>query len=86
MKNMPKEIKQKLKKYGMLIKQSQELGREIECLFEEYGIDSTIFRAEADFPADEQTEALTYIEYGEGSVEENIADIEEIFLLHVNRR
>lgn len=34
---------------------------------------------------DMSTEALTYIYYAEGLVDDNIAEIEEVFLHHVNK-
>jgi hypothetical protein len=84
MNKMPKELKTKLKKLHQLNAQSKELTREISVLFESYGIDQDYFIAMK--TDDLCTEALTYIYYGEGLPDDNIQEIESVFLHHVNKK
>ena len=86
MDKLPREIKTKLRKIHKLTYECRELSNDITKFLEEYNLDTEIFSASANLPFNEQTEALTYIEYGEGDAEENIAEFEKVFLLHINKR
>lgn len=86
MKQMPKKIKDKLVKLRKTEETVRALSGEIEEMFEEYGVNTEYLRALKDCDSGAfQTEALTFIETCEGSIEENIADIEEVFLYYVNK-
>jgi hypothetical protein len=86
MKKMPELIKKKLRRLQKLNKEAQDLDLEIEKLFDSYGIDTDTLCA---CYADEkivQTEGLAFIVNAEGDVEENINEIEKVFLYYVNSK
>jgi hypothetical protein len=86
MKVMPSSIKQKLRRIYSLANKISVLTHQVEEEFELYGVDSDFLRANGDvYTTAIQTEALTYIDYGEGDLEQNIAQVEEVFLYYVNR-
>lgn len=85
MKRMPEKIKVKLRQLQKLHKRAAELDREITKLFEQYGVNTDNLCAMGDsWSSDIQTEALAFITNAEGDVEENIQEIEEVFLYYVN--
>lgn len=80
---LPDRIKNKLRKMQKLSVTYSHLEREINDYFTSCGVDIGNFLTEGE--GEEQNEALTYISYGEGDVEENIAEIEKLFLHYVNK-
>jgi len=84
MKKMPEDLKKKLRKLHKLNCEARELDNQIKVIFETYGVNSDNLCAEGH--GEVQTEALAFISYAEGDVEENIAEIEEVFLHYVNSK
>lgn len=85
MKSMPNKIKTKLRQLQNSYAKARKIENEVEELFEEYGVDTNCLRGQSSYEQP-QTESLTFITYNEGSVEENIEDIEEIFLHYINKK
>lgn len=86
MKNIPYKLKNeliKLQKYGEKIR---DIDYKINSILEEYGLDSDVFTATAGKSVEEQTEALTFIQYGEGNINDNLKEFERVFLYHVNKK
>ena len=83
MKKMPEELKKKLRKLYKLNRESAKLDNEINEIFKDYGVDSDNLCAMGD--GELQTEAFAFIVHAEGDVEENIDDIEKVFL-YVNSK
>ena len=83
MEKLPRELRTKLNKLHNLNAQSKELTNEISQLIASYGVDIEYLTGmKSDGMS---TEALTTIYYGEGSADENISEIEDVFLYHVNK-
>lgn len=83
MKKMPRKIKTKLRQLQNVNMKAKMLDAEIEEMMKEYGVDPDDLRAMGE--GEKQTEGLTFITYAEGYVEENIEEIEEVFLYYVNK-
>lgn len=85
---MPYEIKQKLRQYQKANIKAKALHDELVEIFEEYGVpyeNLTACQEFGDFEDEPTTESLAFINNNEGVIEENIAEIEEVFLHFVNR-
>lgn len=88
MKKMPYEIKQKLRQYDKINAKARSLHDELVEIFEEYGVPYENLSANQEFGDYENepvTEALAFINNCEGDIEDNIDEIEEVFLHFVNR-
>jgi len=87
MKQMPVKIKNKLRQIQATIEKAKMLERELTNMFEEYDIDISVLDATGDnkYSSEPSTEALAFISNGEGYVEDNIKEIEEVFLYYVNK-
>lgn len=85
MNKLPVKLRNKLIQVQKTAIKQKELASDIDKILDEYGLKVDIFTANAGLGIDEQTEALTYLSYGEGDVETNIKEFEEIFLYHVNK-
>ncbi|KOS61474.1 hypothetical protein FJQ98_16475 [Lysinibacillus agricola] len=88
MRNMPYEIKQKLRQYNKANLKAKSLHDELVEIFEEYGVpyeNLTANQEYGDYQEENSTEGLAFINNNEGDIEENIAEIEEVFLHFVNR-
>ena len=79
---MPQALKDKLRRLQELNTQSQQLDFEITEAFNSYGIHTDVFCISP--PDVVGTEALAFITNAEGDIEDNIRDIEEVFLHYVN--
>ena len=88
MKNMPYEIKKKLRQYANIQNKAKYIQRELEEMIESYGVPIENLIACATRDSDEpQTEALAFLNNGEcDDVNETINQIEEVFLWFVNRK
>lgn len=85
MDKMPKGLKNKLRRIHRLIEQADGLYMEVCENFDKYGVDVLNLR-EAGDDDEVQTEALTFIISADGDVENNIKDIEKVFLHYVNSK
>ncbi|MGE7689984.1 hypothetical protein ACQKMI_12350 [Lysinibacillus sp. NPDC097214] len=88
MKKMPYEIKQKLRQYNKANLKAKTLHAELVEIFEEYSVPYENLTANQVFGKYEEelvTEALAFINNCEGDVEDNITDIEEVFLYFSNK-
>ncbi|MED1268207.1 hypothetical protein P4U03_16635 [Bacillus mycoides] len=86
MKAMPYELKQKLRQYNRTIQKERAIHEEIANELEKYGVtyespSTNVDWSEVLF----STEALAVIDNCEGGIEENIKEIEEVFLHFVNK-
>lgn len=85
---MPYEIKQKLRQYDKANAKVQSLHGELVKIFEQYNVpyeNLVACQEYGDYKEEHATEAFAFINNCEGHIEDNIADIEEIFLYFVNR-
>lgn len=80
---MPIKIKNKLRQLQNTAEKASKLTQEVEEMFEIYGLDTDCLKACGEFEVD--TEALTFVTYAEGDVEDNIKEIEYVFLHYVNQ-
>ncbi|MBG9732226.1 hypothetical protein ABD87_22645 [Lysinibacillus sphaericus] len=88
MKKMPYEIKQKMRQYDKANVKAKSLHDELMKMFEEYGVpyeNLTACQDFGNFRNEPSTESLAFINNCEGDIEENIADIEEVFLYFANK-
>ena len=83
MKNMPYEIKQKLRQLERAYQKAKDLEIEVSNMIEEYGVECEYLNACANNDGKPRTEALAYITNAEGDVEDSICGIEEVFLWHI---
>lgn len=87
---MPSKIKNKIKQYNNAIQKASKLATELDAMIEEYNVPIDNLIAMATNGDNPQTEALAYIHNGEctteSSLNEAIAEIEEVFLFYVNER
>lgn len=88
MKNMPYEIKKKLKQYANIQNKANIIQRELEEMIESYGVPIENLIACVARDSDEpQTEALAFLNNGEcDDINGTINQIEEVFLWFVNRK
>ncbi|MCQ4924991.1 hypothetical protein NE686_17960 [Tissierella carlieri] len=84
MNTMPVKIKNKLRQLRKVHEKASVLVDEVEEMFMEYGIATEYLRALGSYGS-YQTEALTFIETCEGDIEDNIQEIEEVFLHYVDK-
>ena len=83
MKQMPSTLKTKLRRLQDVYMKARILEKEVNEIIESYGVDlDCLCACNTD---DMNTEALAYISYGEGNIEDNIRSIEEVFLYYVNK-
>jgi hypothetical protein len=82
MKKMPESLKKKLRRLQKLHEEAKQLDYEVNNIFKSYGVDVDVLCASND--AMVRTEALAFITNAEGYVEDNIDDIEKVFLHYVN--
>jgi hypothetical protein len=85
MDKMPIELKRKIRKLGKLHKEAFDVNQEVSNLLELYGVEYDVLCAMCD-NSKVYTEALAFITNAEGDIEENIKDIEEVFLYYVNNK
>ena len=83
MKSMPASLKNKLRQLQKATVKAKELEAEIVRIIESYRVDPDYLCANK--IDDNFTEALTFIVNAEGYPEDNIKEIEEVFLYHVNK-
>lgn len=81
---MPKRIKDKLREYAKVQAKSRDLGIEIRDIFTTEGIPLEALSANLGNTDAVQTEALTYLDYGEGDTEESIKEIENVYVHYKN--
>ncbi|MDT8718307.1 hypothetical protein IAI10_16690 [Clostridium sp. 19966] len=82
-KKIPFELKKLLRKMQKLSSESKAVGAKISELLEQYNVPEEALRADSDY--EKMTEALAFIEYDEGTIEDNIKDIESVFLYDSNK-
>lgn len=88
MKNMPYEIKKKLKQYANIQNKANIIQRELEEMIESYGVPiENLIACVARDSYEPQTEALAFLNNGEcDDINGTINQIEEVFLWFVNRK
>jgi len=87
MKNMPYSLKQKLRQYDRANSKAIQIHTELVAELEEYGVPYENLTALTDPYGDEPTtEGLAYINNNEGDIEDNILEIEKVFLQIVNSK
>lgn len=87
MTKMPEIIKNKLRQLDKHVKASAKIQRELDSYFEKYNIPVDNLLALDGKPFDDEnpsTEAYAYILNAEGDVEENIIEIEKVFINFAN--
>lgn len=85
MKSMPYQLKQKLRQYDKAMKKTKFLHDDLVKEFSKYNVPYDYLVANGElFGEHPQTEALAYINNAEGNVEDNIEEIEKIFLYFTN--
>jgi sulfatase maturation enzyme AslB (radical SAM superfamily) len=83
---MPYELRYKLRQYNNANIRAKMLYREVEDLLGKYDVPSENLSASVNFGGGEPTtEGLAFINNCEGDIEDNIAEIEEVFLYFVNK-
>lgn len=80
---MPYAIKQKLRQINKYNHKVIALHQEIADIIEEYEVPYETLTAQSN--REPRTEALAFVHNGEGDIEENIADIEKVFLHYANK-
>ncbi|PAD70614.1 hypothetical protein CHH83_02090 [Bacillus sp. 7586-K] len=87
MKTMPYTLKQKLRQYDKYNRKARQAHDEVVKMLNQYGVPYDNLVAMNDNLIDDEpdTEALAYISYCEGDLEDNISRIEEVFLYFVNK-
>ncbi|MGG2933836.1 hypothetical protein ABEO66_06610 [Bacillus pacificus] len=86
MKAMPYALKQKLRQYDKYTSKAKEVHDEISEMLEGYGVPYEHLTAQHEPFSDEPTtESLTFITHSEGYIEENIKEIERVFLHFANK-
>ncbi|MFI8671872.1 hypothetical protein ACIGIJ_18635 [Bacillus paranthracis] len=87
MKAMPYAIKQKLRQIDKYNHKVMALHQEVADMIEEHEVPYDHLTAQADvFSNEPKTEALAFVHNCEGNIEENIKEIEEVFLYFANKR
>lgn len=85
MKSMPYQLKQKLRQYNKAVAKSKMLHDELVREISKYKVPYDYLVANREvFSEHPQTEALAYINNAEGCIEDNIEEIEKIFLYFTN--
>lgn len=86
LKAMPYTLKQKLRQLDKYNSKVKELQGEISEIIDDYGVPYDNLVANSDIYSNEpRTEALAYINNAEGDVEENIKEMEDVFLYFANK-
>lgn len=85
MDNVPAELKKLLKNIYKIGIKSRELNEKLNAEFEKYGLDMDYFTGNTG-NNDDSTEALTFIDYGEGDFQESFKDFERVFLYHMKKK
>lgn len=83
MKKMPVSIKHKLRRLQKVSRESKDIMQSLKKDFEKFNLDLDDFSSQG--KGDYQTEALTFITYAEGDIEDNIEEIEDVFLYYINK-
>lgn len=84
---MPYAIKQKLRQIDKYNHKVMALHQEVADMLEEHEVPYENLTATVDVYSHEpRTEALAFVHNCEGNIEENIKEIEEVFLHFVNKR
>lgn len=88
MKQMPYKIKQKLRQYATLQIKVARMAKEIDEMFEDYGVPVENLIAMGNVYDDEpQTEALAFLHNCEcDDIEGTIKEIEDVFLYFANKQ
>lgn len=82
---MPYEIKKKLRQYDKAIAKTKSIHDDLVREFEKHNVPYEYLVANGElFGEHPQTEGLAYINNAEGYIEDNIAEIEKIFLHFTN--
>ena len=84
MDKMPEYLKDKLRRYDRYVEKANKLYLEILDDFEDKGVIVENLIALGEWNEHPQTEALAYISNCEGSIEDNIKQIEEIYVYFMN--
>lgn len=85
MKSMPYPLKQKLRQYDKAVRNAKVLHEELSKEFSKYNVPYDYLVANGDnFGEHPQTEGLAYVNNAEGYIEDNIKEIEKIFLYFTN--
>lgn len=81
---MPEDIKQKLRQLDSLCREAEKVESQLDFIFMSYGIDSDVFKGfgEGSF----KTEAFVDIVNCSRDIEENIKDIERVFLHYAKEK
>lgn len=84
MKTIPYALKQKLRQFDKYNSKAKDLHLEIIAMIDEYEVpyDNLVANGDGTEP---QTEALAYINNAEGNIEDNIKEMEEVFLYFANK-
>ncbi|WP_306007389.1 hypothetical protein [Bacillus sp. MMSF_3353] len=84
MKTIPYALKQKLRQFDKYNSKAKDLHLEIIAMMDEYEVpyDNLVAMGDGTEP---QTEALAYINNAEGNIEDNIKEMEEVFLYFANK-
>lgn len=81
---MPQDIKQKLRDLNILCLMANNLEKQLENDFMSYGVNPDVLRG-IDDTEEVQTEAFSDIVNCSGDIEENIKEIEKVFLYYVRK-
>lgn len=85
MKSIPYQLKQKLRQYDKAVRKAKVLHEELSKEFSKYNVPYDYLVANGDdFGEHPQTEGLAYVNNAEGNIEDNIEEIEKIFLYFTN--
>lgn len=83
MKSMPMPLKNKIRQLQAAYIKASRLENEVAEMIKSYGVDIEYLCAlKYD---DRNTDALAYVTNAEGDVEDNILEIEDVFLYYVNK-
>ncbi len=85
-KRMPSALKQKLRQYDKALNKANSLHSEIVRELEKYNVPYDNLTANSyRWNEEPRTEALAFINNNEGNIEDNIDEIEDVFLYFVNK-
>ena len=85
MKSMPYHLKQKMRRCQNLVEKANALNFELVEDLERYGVPLDNLTGTDVENEEVWNESFTHLTYGEGDVESNIKEIEEVFLHFVNK-
>lgn len=81
---MPQDIKQKLRDLSIICLRANNLERQLENDFVGYGVNPDVLRGIGSTGV--RTEAFSDIVNGDGDIEENIKEIERVFLHYAGKQ